>query len=109
MTFIDLAGHEKYLKTTISGLTGCFPDYAFIVVGANMGISKMTREHIQVAIALSIPLFVVITKVCVTTMFTLSSNNHYLVVVIEDRHFARKDFEAYCQNIGEIIAISSMQ
>lgn len=48
VTFIDLAGHEKYLKTTISGLTGCFPDYAFIVVGANMGISKMTREHIQV-------------------------------------------------------------
>lgn len=63
VTFIDLAGHEKYLKTTISGLTGCFPDYAFIVVGANMGISKMTREHIQVAIALSIPLFVVITKI----------------------------------------------
>ena len=49
VTFIDLAGHEKYLKTTISGLTGCFPDYAFIVVGANMGISKMTREHIQVS------------------------------------------------------------
>ena len=63
VTFIDLAGHEKYLKTTISGLTGCFPDYSFIVVGANMGISKMTREHIQVAIALSIPLFVVITKI----------------------------------------------
>ena len=52
VTFIDLAGHSKYLKTTISGLTGCFPDYAFIVVGANMGISKMTREHICVAIAL---------------------------------------------------------
>merc|ERR1719410_1545789 len=63
VTFIDLAGHEKYLKTTISGLTGCFPDYAFIVVGANMGISKMTREHIQVAVALDIPLFVVITKI----------------------------------------------
>jgi len=63
ITFIDLAGHEKYLKTTISGLTGCFPDYALIVVGANMGISKMTREHIQVAVALDIPLFVVVTKV----------------------------------------------
>ncbi|ETO14349.1 GTP-binding protein 1 [Reticulomyxa filosa] len=63
ITFIDLAGHEKYLKTTISGLTGCFPDYAFIVVGANMGISKMTKEHIQVAVALCVPLFVVCTKV----------------------------------------------
>jgi len=63
ITFIDLAGHEKYLKTTISGLTGCFPDFALIVVGANMGISKMTKEHIQVAVALDIPLFVVVTKI----------------------------------------------
>lgn len=37
ITFIDLAGHEKYLKTTIGGLTGCFPDFAMIICGANMG------------------------------------------------------------------------
>ena len=30
--FIDLAGHEKYLKTTISGLTGQDPDYAMLMV-----------------------------------------------------------------------------
>ena len=32
MTFIDLAGHEKYLKTTIAGLTGSHPDYALAIV-----------------------------------------------------------------------------
>jgi len=63
VTFIDLAGHEKYLKTTIAGLTGCYPHYASVLVGANMGVSKMTKEHIGVAIALEIPLFVVVTKV----------------------------------------------
>eukprot|EP01083_Nonionella_stella_P028079 77327_1 len=63
VTFIDLAGHEKYLKTTISGLTGCFPDYAMILCGANMGASKMTHEHLAVATALEIPVFVVVTKV----------------------------------------------
>eukprot|EP00474_Spongospora_subterranea_P008676 CRZ09134.1 hypothetical protein [Spongospora subterranea] len=63
IVFIDLAGHEKYLKTTICGLSGSYPDYVCALIGANMGISKMTKEHIGVAIALQIPLFVVITKV----------------------------------------------
>jgi len=63
VTFVDLAGHEKYLKTTITGLTGTYPDYALIVVGANMGVSKMTKEHIQVAAALKMPMFVVVTKI----------------------------------------------
>ncbi len=31
--FIDLAGHEKYLKTTVFGLTGNFPDYCMMIVG----------------------------------------------------------------------------
>eukprot|EP00475_Leptophrys_vorax_P038831 TRINITY_DN69308_c0_g1_i1.p2 TRINITY_DN69308_c0_g1~~TRINITY_DN69308_c0_g1_i1.p2 ORF type:complete len:271 (+),score=79.49 TRINITY_DN69308_c0_g1_i1:185-997(+) len=62
-TFIDLCGHEKYLKTTISGLTGGAVHYACVLVGGNMGVQKMTKEHIGVAIALEIPLFVVMTKV----------------------------------------------
>ena len=40
-----------------------FPRLCIYCSWCNMGISKMTREHIQVAIALSIPLFVVITKI----------------------------------------------
>jgi len=82
ITFIDLAGHEKYLKTTISGLTGCFPDFALIVVGANMGISKMTREHIQVAVALDIPLFVVITKIDISPKKVLDQTKKNLSRVL---------------------------
>lgn len=37
VTFLDLCGHEKYLKTTVFGLTGMLPDYGMVVVGANMG------------------------------------------------------------------------
>ena len=29
--FVDLAGHEKYLKTTMTGLNGCFIDYCIII------------------------------------------------------------------------------
>lgn len=35
ITFIDLAGHEKYLKTTIFGMTGHAPDFAMLMVGHN--------------------------------------------------------------------------
>ncbi|CAD5222104.1 unnamed protein product [Bursaphelenchus xylophilus] len=63
LTFIDLAGHEKYLKTTIYGLTGHQPDYTMLMVGANMGISGMTREHLSLCLALNVPVFVVVTKI----------------------------------------------
>lgn len=60
---IDLCGHEKYLKTTMFGLSGLYPHYAMLIVGANMGISRMTKEHIGIAISLKIPIFVVVTKI----------------------------------------------
>lgn len=63
VTFIDLCGHEKYLKTTLFGLVGLIPDYCLIVIGANMGITRMTREHLVIALALKVPIFVAITKV----------------------------------------------
>lgn len=62
ITFIDLAGHYKYMKTTIFGLTGYCPASVMLVVGANTGMAGTTREHLGLAIALRIPLLVVITK-----------------------------------------------
>ena len=32
ITFIDLAGHERYLKTTVFGMTGHAPDFAMLMV-----------------------------------------------------------------------------
>lgn len=46
VSLIDLCGHAKYLKTTVFGLTGLLPNYALVLVGANMGVSRMTREHL---------------------------------------------------------------
>jgi GTPase len=59
---IDLCGHEKYLKTTMFGLSSLYPHYNMLVVGANMGVSRMTKEHIGITQALKIPMFVVVTK-----------------------------------------------
>ena len=62
ITFLDLCGHEKYLKTTMFGLVGLMPDYSMIIVGANMGVSRMTKEHLGISLALRVPIFIVITK-----------------------------------------------
>ena len=63
ISFIDLAGHEKYLKTTVYGVTGLFPDYGIVVIGANTGITKLTREHIGILFYLKIPFIICITKI----------------------------------------------
>ena len=60
--FTDLAGHEKYLKTTIKGISGCLIDYVAIIINANTGIQLMTREHISLVYTLKIPMFIVYTK-----------------------------------------------
>lgn len=39
------------------------PDLALLLVGGNMGVQVMTKEHISIACALQIPLAVVVTKV----------------------------------------------
>lgn len=62
VTLIDLAGHEKYLKTTLYGITGLFIDYGIVVIGSNMGVSKMTKEHLGILLYLKVPIIVVLTK-----------------------------------------------
>jgi GTPase len=58
----DLCGHEKYLKTTLFGLNLVKPDWCVLVIGANMGVSKMTREHLGTAVSLGHKVIVCITK-----------------------------------------------
>jgi GTPase len=62
ISFVDLAGHEKYYKTTIFGANCCSLDYLMVLVGANMGVSLMTREHLLLTFILKLPFMIVITK-----------------------------------------------
>jgi GTPase len=63
ISFYDLCGHEKYMRTTILGLTSSFPDLCIILVGANMGITRITQEHIFLCVTMKIPFAIVITKI----------------------------------------------
>lgn len=64
IAFVDLAGHEKYLPTTIAGLSGSSIDYVMIVIGANtQTIPRITKEHILLSLSLNIPMIFIITKI----------------------------------------------
>lgn len=62
VSFLDLAGHSKYQRTTVHGLTGYSPHYAMVVISATAGITRITEEHIDLLLALDLPFFAVITK-----------------------------------------------
>ncbi|KAF6256999.1 P-loop containing nucleoside triphosphate hydrolase protein [Scenedesmus sp. NREL 46B-D3] len=62
LTFIDMGGHEKYLKTTLYGMTCTLPDYVLLCIDALCGVTRITREHLAVAVALEVPTALVITK-----------------------------------------------
>ncbi|KAI0344845.1 P-loop containing nucleoside triphosphate hydrolase protein [Trametopsis cervina] len=66
VSFIDLAGHERYLKTTLYGLTSGAPSCVILIVGANAGLIGMSKEHLAIALALGVPVVVCITKIDMT-------------------------------------------
>lgn len=63
ISFIDVGGHERYLRSAAKGLLSHMPDYAMVVVSANSGLSTMTREHLGLALSFKIPIFIVVSKV----------------------------------------------
>ena len=67
VSFIDLAGSSKYLKTTLHGIVGHRPDWLCLCVSASNRcngslLSSITAEHLGLAFALAKPLLVVVTK-----------------------------------------------
>ncbi|RMZ92467.1 hypothetical protein DV736_g277, partial [Chaetothyriales sp. CBS 134916] len=63
ISFTDLAGHEKYLRTTVFGLLSSSPNYCLLMVAANNGLIGMSKEHLGIALALNVPVMIVITKI----------------------------------------------
>ncbi|GAB6022885.1 GTP-binding protein 1 [Chamberlinius hualienensis] len=83
VTFIDLAGHERYLKTTVFGMTGHAPDFCMLMVGANAGVVGMAKEHLGLALALNVPVFVVVTKIDMCPPNVLQESLKLLVRILK--------------------------
>lgn len=62
ITFIDLCGHEKYLKTTVRGISGHFPDYSCLIISPQRGVQEMTKQHYKVLMSQNIPIIIIITR-----------------------------------------------
>lgn len=50
ITFIDLAGHQKYLRTTVFGLTAHCPEFVMLVVAGNTGVGKFTFKSLHLLV-----------------------------------------------------------
>ena len=84
ISFFDMAGHEKYLRTTIYGLTSMHPDYSLVMIGGNMGITGMTKEHISLCLTLKIPFIIVVTKVDIAPKNILDDNLHKINLICKN-------------------------
>ncbi|MFC1553104.1 selenocysteine-specific translation elongation factor [candidate division KSB1 bacterium] len=61
ISFIDVPGHEKFVKNMVAGITGI--DIALLVIAADDGIMPQTLEHLDILKLLNIKrLIVAITK-----------------------------------------------
>ncbi len=63
VSFVDTVGHEPWLRTTIRGLLGQKIDYGLLVVAADDGVMRTTKEHIGILLAMDLPVLIAITKI----------------------------------------------
>ena len=121
VSFVDLAGHEKYLKTTVFGVSGIFPNYGMIMIASNTGITKLTREHIGILFYLNIPFLICITKIDATPkhiydelckrLKRLLSNKIYQKIPYFIRNSTDNSTEKYINNMvnnNDIIPVISI-
>ena len=64
VSLMDLAGHEKYFKTTVAGMSMGMADYALLLVNATQPPTHMTMHHLRLCTACGIPAIILVTKVC---------------------------------------------
>lgn len=76
VSIVDVPGHEKLIKTMVSGASGI--DLALLIIAANEGIMPQTIEHIHILSLLNISsVIIVVTKVDLI-------DDHELNTIIDD-------------------------
>lgn len=101
--FVDLAGHEKYLRTTISGFSGYTPDIACIVVGANHGDTGTFKEHLGLCLAFEVPFFIVFTKIDSCPDDVRESNLKAITSFLRSRSVSKTPFKV--KNLKDAVSL----
>lgn len=80
-------------------MVGMCPEYTLIVVGANSGLSKMTKEHLGIALALEIPFFIVITKIDMVDKETIKKTIFEIKKILKASFVNKKAFLIQSENL----------
>lgn len=88
---MDLAGHEKYLRTTVTGLSQGMIDYGLVMVSASQPPNHMTIQHLSFCIMYKVPVIIVVTKIDSTPSDVLKYTMKRVQQVVRDA--GMKSFE----------------
>lgn len=86
VTLIDLAGHQRYLSTTLFGLGSHSPDIVLLVISAVSPITNVITDNISLALGMSISLAIVINKVDLASKEDQESCFEELIRALHELH-----------------------
>lgn len=92
ITLMDLAGHEKYLKTTIHGVSSGFADHALILVNARHPPTHMTQHHLNLCCSFGIPVIVVFTKIDGCPEHAFKTSKEEVIKMLRSPEVGRKPY-----------------
>lgn len=67
----------------VGGRRSSLPDYVMLLVGANAGLIGMAKEHLGIALALALPVFICVTKIDMTPAHVYESTIKQLTKVLK--------------------------
>ena len=92
ITLMDLAGHEKYLKTTIHGVSSGMADYSMILVNSRHPPTHMTQHHLNLCCSFGIPTIIVFTKIDGCPDHALKNSKEELFKLLRAPDVGRRPF-----------------
>eukprot|EP00571_Detonula_confervacea_P002981 CAMPEP_0172313254 /NCGR_PEP_ID=MMETSP1058-20130122/19833_1 /TAXON_ID=83371 /ORGANISM="Detonula confervacea, Strain CCMP 353" /LENGTH=754 /DNA_ID=CAMNT_0013026877 /DNA_START=288 /DNA_END=2552 /DNA_ORIENTATION=- len=92
VTLMDLAGHEKYLKTTIHGVSSGMADYGLILVNSRHPPTHMTEHHLNLCCSYGIPVVVVFTKIDGCPEHALATSKKELGKLLKSPEIGKRPF-----------------
>lgn len=103
VSLMDLAGHEKYLRTTVTGLSMGMADYALLLVSAAQPPTHVTMKHLNLCISLGIPVIILLTKSDACPSHVFQSTKNVLKDKLRSSHIGKFPFEVKCLSDVETV------
>jgi elongation factor 1-alpha len=104
VSLVDLAGHEKYFKSTIEGVCKFMPDYALVLVNARQEPTHMTKHHFNLTSVQGIPVVIVLTKIDGCPKDVFANTMQQIKGMLRAPDVAKTSFHVRTEKDVEIVA-----